>query len=828
MSSHKKLIPIIIFALLAIEVSYTPHLQSYLAPTAIAAVVTEVSTCALTCLGFLAAKFSGVCDRDPRMLHKALDASLSIAHSNLKTSCTASPINSQASTKKDVCAKRTKPITHTHAAPVKATATPKAIAEILLAHRHIAQTTLGKITNAFTQTNASTKKTSYNQWAAQQAAHTAPHCEVFYTENQIRIQSPEHGGFITFGAKNIPPESIIAATEKNMQEAIKEKLYPGYKKYVQHRWFNDINALLTINSENPIARVRAALNLRRLESNDMPYGHALCRAKHDLLKHLYLKDGKLCWYIVQRRTSEIHRYAKRFIGECVQDKQQYKQLIEQLPESSGLYGSERKIAMPPDLHCRALNHPMNKVYENLLDAGDAYDMQTVAQIKEQYSQDQTVQAVARQYQIDYRQKIYNEHGIVRVGLNDPLYTKTDKQKLAEIHTHSTLRDALNQELLVRHGVKTTLQERWEISEYAPQCVHNALYTLLENGGKSLSHITELQQAIENIVANAKSSDYTPLMNAFYEPSGILKEIAHQIPSTQHLHLPPEILSPEHAATRHQLNTFMRLRESDTAAKPYAQQGINEIERFFVAQSAQAQAQHKTLFDQAYTDALSPDAATAHCNEQATQQKTQNQPQVNTEINNSMPMPPGPELDPEKKVKTENKTISLADYDSSLGDLKKLEEAANMFKDNPSAITKEGPLTKLLENGKVEKSTGNLGTARGAAYELEKAYDLAKAGEKTIEFGNKQPLISAQTGSIIKRLDVDIETSSKLIECKNIDWIRNSPETMHKIFENIKSKTIELRKMASNKGKTFEFHSKYQIPETLRIWFQTKNITFFEG
>lgn len=162
---------------------------------------------------------------------------------------------------------------------------------------------------------------------------------------------------------------------------------------------------------------------------------------------------------------------------------------------------------------------------------------------------------------------------------------------------------------------------------------------------------------------------------------------------------------------------------------------------------------------------------------------------------------------------QGKSISLTGYDTSLGNLKKLEEAANMFKNNPSALAKDGPLTKILENGKAKSSVGNLATARGAGYELEKAYDLTKAGEEVLGFGQK-----------IGGREFDIETTKKLIECKNWDWTNVSLDRIKKL----KSGLPQIQKIAQARGKMFEFHSKHSIPEDLKTWLKNKNISFKEG
>jgi len=166
---------------------------------------------------------------------------------------------------------------------------------------------------------------------------------------------------------------------------------------------------------------------------------------------------------------------------------------------------------------------------------------------------------------------------------------------------------------------------------------------------------------------------------------------------------------------------------------------------------------------------------------------------------------------------QGKLISLAEYDTSLGNLKKLEEAVNMFKNNPSAIAKDGPLTKLLECGKASESAGNLATARGAAYELEKAYDLAKAGEEIVEFGKK-------IHGTHSRREFDIITKTKLIECKNIDWSRYIGEAA----QDMKGRIGEQLKIANEIEKPFEFHSKNKVPEVWKKWFEKKCIKLIEG
>lgn len=163
-------------------------------------------------------------------------------------------------------------------------------------------------------------------------------------------------------------------------------------------------------------------------------------------------------------------------------------------------------------------------------------------------------------------------------------------------------------------------------------------------------------------------------------------------------------------------------------------------------------------------------------------------------------------------------ISLAEYDPSLGNLKKLEKAVNMFKNYPSAIDKNGPIIKLLRNGKTGSSStgGKLATARGAAYELEKAHDLVKAGKEIIEFGKKV------SGPYCTR-EFDIVTKTKLIECKNIDWSKKVGD----VAGDMKGIIGDQLKIAEEMGKNFELHSKTKIPTDWKKWFEEKGIKYIE-
>ncbi len=750
MSSRKKLVSITICALLAADLSYTPHLQSHPIAAAVPAVVTQISTAAITCIGFLAAKLSGATKSDPLAIHKALDNNLNIAkpaptHAIGATApiqarlC--SPVPAQATNQHQASVQPVRssvqqslPLsaspTKTYTAPVatiQPQAAPATVQECAHAQTYVANITLSNIARSFTQSCVQ-PKLNYRQQIAEQYSHGAPAYQSFCTDSQAILQGTESDWFIRYGHKQAPPASFAVETEQNIQELLAYRTIPERRAHVQQCWFSDINAFLAIDSQNPIERVEAALNLLSREPSDPMYSYAFYETKKNLLKYLFDNDGKLNNSIVQRRTSDVSYFVKKFIDKSVSDYAQREQLKSQLPDCSGIQGTGFRWPVFGNLQHRALNHPMNTVYKNLITAGKRYDMQTVAQIKKQHPADQSVQTLARHYQVDYRTKVYNEQGIVRVGLQDPFFLNTDKTRLKEISTYSTLREPFNQELLVRHGIKTTLQERWDIPDYAPPCVHNALYKLLDNGGEPLSHITKLQEAIETILEHASVDEYPKLVQAFYEPNGVLKEIAHQVPQTEQLELPSEILSPEHASTRNKLNTLLHTAHADPTATEHAQKELQDLQQSFVKNNVapdvgiqnaapdavqnsttQVTAANNALFKQIAAEALKQKIAPIKQDAGNASQNAQQKPVIIDEIKTGMPMPQGPEWEPEKeKTKTED-TLQKTSVEWDMPEKGKIINGRYYTK---HALERMAPDTPQIR-AELEKRATELGYKRGS-------------------------------------------------------------------------------------------------------------------
>ncbi len=156
------------------------------------------------------------------------------------------------------------------------------------------------------------------------------------------------------------------------------------------------------------------------------------------------------------------------------------------------------------------------------------------------------------------------------------------------------------------------------------------------------------------------------------------------------------------------------------------------------------------------------------------------------------------------------------YDASIEDLKKLEMAVEKLQNVKGALGTNGPLRNALEFGKKGSEVGHLGTARGAMYELEKAFELIEHGEPPLKLGKHLRFES------ISR-EFDIITSKRLIECKNINWSTMSPGELARK----KTQFGMQSKIAKGLGEVFEVHSKQPIPDSWKQWFIKKGIQFIE-
>ncbi len=157
------------------------------------------------------------------------------------------------------------------------------------------------------------------------------------------------------------------------------------------------------------------------------------------------------------------------------------------------------------------------------------------------------------------------------------------------------------------------------------------------------------------------------------------------------------------------------------------------------------------------------------------------------------------------------------YDSSIGDLSKLQDLVNQFKDVPGALDKDGPLRRVLSLGYEGAKEGQLKIAPGAFYELEVAQKLESMGEKVLVFNEKHLYKTANR-------EFDIIAANKFIECKSIDWTTK----VGKPAENLRRQIREQASIANGLNKEFVLFSNQPIPIDWQIWFNKKNITVVIG
>lgn len=259
-------------------------------------------------------------------------------------------------------------------------------------------------------------------------------------------------------------------------------------------------------------------------------------------------------------------------------------------------------------------------------------------------------------------------------------------------------------------------------------MHNALYKLLDNGGEPLSHITKLQEAIETILEHASVDEYPKLVQAFYEPNGVLKEIAHQVPQTEQLELPSEILSPEHASTRNKLNTLLHTAHADPTATEHAQKELQDLQQSFVKNNVapdvgiqnaapdavqnsttQVTAANNALFKQIAAEALKQKIAPIKQDAGNASQNAQQKPVIIDEIKTGMPMPQGPEWEPEKeKTKTED-TLQKTSVEWDMPEKGKIINGRYYTK---HALERMAPDTPQIR-AELEKRATELGYKRGS-------------------------------------------------------------------------------------------------------------------
>ena len=192
--------------------------------------------------------------------------------------------------------------------------------------------------------------------------------------------------------------------------------------------------------------------------------------------------------------------------------------------------------------------------------------------------------------------LYDEHGIIRIAYNDPLY----KQYKLELETApAQQKNIINQNFLVRYHLKNTMHEKWGIPQSAPTCVHDALYSIMGTDCSALSDISLLQERIEQIVTDAPAEQRGQLVNAFYLPNGIFKEYALHDINVQAIKMPASIVDASSSDARQQLNTLIDMRIKHPQEAAHSNKAIECLQNSLNAKTAPERIKFKEQFDAIY-------------------------------------------------------------------------------------------------------------------------------------------------------------------------------------------------------------------------------------
>ena len=110
------------------------------------------------------------------------------------------------------------------------------------------------------------------------------------------------------------------------------------------------------------------------------------------------------------------------------------------------------------------------------------------------------------------------------------------------------------------------------------------------------------------------------------------------------------------------------------------------------------------------------------------------------------------------------------------------------------------------------------------YELETAADLIDQQTPPIALRKLIQVHCPFTHEYLRRIEIDIETDTTYIECKNCKWFAVPAKRMLSLKEQL----LRARDAAARIGKSSQLFSKQSLPEDLRSWLDDHHIACFEG
>jgi hypothetical protein len=396
------------------------------------------------------------------------------------------------------------------------------------------------------------------------------------------------------------------------------KEYPQVRECLTEQLTTIVDCFSDIESSDLIDRIEGRFALSNLAILT-PYDDNLNYIIDEIHQVFFHKDGTLCRAGIHQQT-----YANDCIIKLVNwfDKEMHSVIPRQKYISDQAYArlnhksSWTAIASFFKKIFRSTGHKCpvgqlsseqartsNKALQECIDYCQDFDF---ASAKELLKHDNSglMKDIIEYYQNVKRQEhaaTYDNHGILRVAHNDPLY-KQYKQQLEKLPKKQL--EPVNENFLARHNVKNIMQEQWGISDAAPAYVHGALYTIMGADCSTLADITLLQKCIEQIIASAPADQHNELTKAFYNEYGILKEFNLQVKDiSEKLHLSKQAHSfmrtPEATETRHQLNTLVRFRITNPEKATDINTAIEFLGRSLSATTEAERTDYKNKFDSLY-------------------------------------------------------------------------------------------------------------------------------------------------------------------------------------------------------------------------------------
>lgn len=512
-----------------------------------------------------------------------------------------------------------------------------------------------------------------------------------------RIESSDGRFHAQITAQKVDPQQVARAHQeaqwRKKCQATESRMHydPSYRQEVERKLHTATACIIETNSPDYARRIEARLKLPNLVQElelPEPFYTYLTDAVWQLETHYFKRNGELKEDI--RRDNFMREVAEDFIGKTFEGNASEllgMKELQELPYETKHMGRNyfrdftrhsyevrnNKIRQNAD------NQPIVAIIEQGKRAYETGDFKQVEALQAQHSRNAVVQKIAGQYKSDYNQAVYQD-GILRVGLNDPLYKNLTAQEKNIAKSSPGYKERLNQELLQRHALKTALQKRWNIHDSAPQVVHDALYEIISGMAAGQSPLV----AIHEITSGCTSAqDYKMLMNAFYLPYGALKEVAHQIPKAKRTLMPKAILEQEHASSRFMFNQFLIDRHvfKGTRQAEDAKFGTRQISKFLNS----GDAKHLSLARKKFKELHARDLTEKQKVGQKQKQKIvpkQKAAQESIDAKSSMPMPPDPEQ--QQKEKLEHFAQEIKKLEAECGK-ENVDEALKVHKVDERAI-----------------------------------------------------------------------------------------------------------------------------------------------